>query len=54
MIRRAELGKQLLLEIKPLCSKIVACTYSEVSILNDGIEGSEKVDVIVFKIKNFR
>jgi uncharacterized hydrophobic protein (TIGR00271 family) len=49
--RRAERGKQLLAEIKPLYPQILACTYSEANTFRHGAETPEIQDVIVFKIR---
>ena len=49
--RRAELGKQLLAEIKPIYPQIIACTYSEAKTFRHGAEAPEMQDVIVFTFR---
>jgi hypothetical protein len=49
--RRAELGKQLLAEIKPIYPQIIACMYSEANTFRHGAEAPEMQDVIVFTIR---
>lgn len=49
--RRAGMGRQLLAEIKSLYPQITACAYAETAAFRDGVEGAEKVDIIVFKAR---